>query len=249
MKVKTKCVISPKSNKNKQEPIDELVTIVLLCDSPGYRMKSYGPLPLVSISNYKLIDLQVKAIQEAFKNFEIILCVGFDAEKICKYVRAKYHNVNIRIVENQLFNSSNSCESVRIALNNTLNHKILICNGNLLINTQSLLLINYSQTCVLIETQPCENLEIGINIDDNHKAQYFSFGACKTWSEVLFLDNRDVIEAFRKIVVSPESKNKFIFEAINEILKIKYPIQCIKNQYPVKKISNIKTYHAIKEKP
>ena len=247
MRVKTKCIVSPKSNKTKPEPVSELVTVVLLCDSPGYRMKSYGPLPLVSISNAKLIDLQIKAVQEAFKNFEIILCVGFDAEKICKYVRTKYHNINIRIVENQLFNSSNSCESVRIALNNTLNSKVLICNGNLLINTDSLLLINYSQTCVLIETSPCENLEIGINVDDHNDAQYFSFGACKTWSEVLFLDNRDVIEAFRKIVVSPESKNKFIFEAINEMIKIKYPIKCIKNQYPVKKISNIKTYHAMKE--
>jgi len=248
MKVKTKCVISPKATKIKvDQPID-LVTIVLLCDSPGYRMKSYGPIPLVTISNYKLIDLQIKAIQEAFKNFEIILCVGFDAEKICKYIRTKYHNINIRIVENQLFNSSNSCESVRIALNNTLNNKILICNGNLLMDVKSLLSINYSQTCVLVEQQPCENLEIGINIDERQEAQYFSFGACRVWSEILFLDNKDIIETFRKIVVNPDSKNKFIFEAINEILKIKHTIKCIDNNYPVKKISNIKTYHAIKEK-
>jgi hypothetical protein len=85
-------------------------------------------------------------------------------------------------------------------------------------------------------------------IDERQEAQYFSFGACRVWSEILFLDNKDIIETFRKIVVNPDSKNKFIFEAINEILKIKHTIKCIDNNYPVKKISNIKTYHAIKEK-
>jgi hypothetical protein len=211
-------------------------------------MKSYGPLPLISIVDQRLIDLQIQAVQQTFSNFEIILCAGFDTEKICKYIRNKYNNINIRIVENQLFNNSNSCESVRIALNNTLNNKILICDGNLLFSHNVLSLINHNQTCVLVESNPCENLEIGINIDDKFEAQYFSFGAYKTWSEILFLHNQEIIEAFRKIVVNPDNKNKFIFEALNEILKSKYKIKCISNQHPLKKISNIKTYHAIKEK-
>jgi hypothetical protein len=211
-------------------------------------MKSYGPLSLVNIADQKLIDLQVQAIQQAFSNFEIILCVGFDTEKICKYVRTKYSNINIRIVENQLFNQSNSCESVRIALNNTFNNKVVVCDGNLLFNSQVLSLLNHNQSCVLVESNPCENLEVGINIDDKDEAQYFSFGAYKTWSEILFLHNQDIIELFRKIIINPDNKNKFIFEALNEIVKSKYRIKCINNHHPLKKISNIKTYHAIKDK-
>jgi hypothetical protein len=246
--MKTKCIISPKATKRNIENKNELITIIILCDTPGYRMKSYGPLPLITIENNKLIDLQIQAIQRTFINFEIIVCVGFDAEKTCKYIRNKYHNLNIRIVENQLFNSSNSCESVRISLNNTLNNKVLICDGNLLFNEKILSLFRVDQTCVLVESEPSENLEIGINVNENNEAQYFSFGAYKIWSEMLFLHNKEIVEIFRKIVSSIDNKNKFIFEALNDIIKIKYRIKCIDNKYPLQKISNIKTYHAIKGK-
>lgn len=245
--MKTKCITSPKAAASHKVTTD-LVTIILLCDSPGYRMKSYGPLPLINISNKKLIDLQIQAIQQTFINSEIILCVGFDAEKICKYVRTYYNRANIRIVENQLFNSCNSCESARIALNNTLNDKVLICDGNLLLSNKSLSLIRSDETCVLTETNPSENLEIGININEKNDAEYFSFGARTIWSEILYLHNFETIELFRKIIVSQDNKAKFLFEALNELLKTKHKIKCIPNKNPLQKISNIKTYHAIKDK-
>jgi choline kinase len=210
-------------------------------------MKSYGPLPLINIANYKLIDTQIKAIQQTFVNFEIILCVGFDSEKICKYVRSKYNKLPIRIVENQLFNTSNNCESARLAINNTLNNKILICDGTLMFTNKTLSLINYDKACAVYEESPSENLEIGINVDDKNEAQHFSFGAHLTWSEILFLHNEEIIESFRKALSFQDSKNKFLFEAINELIKTKYKIQCIKNKHSIQRISNIKTYHSIKD--
>ena len=95
--IKNKCITSPKAKKAIQKNSD-FITVILLCDSPGYRMRSYGPTSLISISNKKLIDIQIEAIKQTFDNFEIILCVGFDAEKICKYVRSKYFNLNISVL-------------------------------------------------------------------------------------------------------------------------------------------------------
>lgn len=244
--MKTKCITSPKASASHKISTD-LITIILMCDSPGYRMKSYGPLPLINIANKRLIDLQIQAIKQTFVNSEIILCVGFDAEKICKYVRTYYSKINIRIVENQLFNSCNSCESARIALNNTLNDKILICDGNLLLNSKSLSLIKNDETCVLTESSPSENLEVGINVNEKNDAEYFSFGASTIWSEILYLHNFETVELFRKIIVSQENKAKFLFEALNELLKTKHKIKCIPNKHQLQKISNIKTYHAIKD--
>ena len=242
--MKTKCITNNIPNKTTSE----LMTIILLCDSPGYRMKSYGPLPLISIANKKLIDLQIAAIQQTFVNHEIILCVGFDSEKICKYIRTNYNKVNIRIVENQLFNSCNSCESARLALNNTTNDKVLVCDGNLLLNSKSLSLIKLDETCVLIETNPSDNLEVGININEMQNAEYFSFGAKTIWSEILYLHNFETIEVFRKIVISQDTKSKFLFEALNELIKTKHKIKCVPNKHKLQKISNIKTYHTIRKK-
>lgn len=235
------------SNKKDSNKKTELVTVMLLCDSPGYRMKSYGPLSLVEINKTKLIDLQIQTIRSVFKNVEIIICLGFDAEKVCKHIRSKYLATNIRIVENQLFNSSNSCESLRICLNNTLNKRVLICDGNLVINPKYLQLIDTTRSCALFEKDPSENFEIGFNKNEMDIIQHFSYGAKHIWSEICFLHGKDIIEALRKILVNYDSKTRFMFEAINELIKMKYEIRAIQNPNKIIKVNNIKTYHSIKD--
>lgn len=246
MKVKNKKRIY-KSRKNIKIKPDSPVTVILLCDSPGYRMKSYGPISLIDIDKRKLIDLQIAAIKKSFKLFEIILCLGFDAEKVCKYVRSKYNNLNIRVVENQLYNSSNSCESLRLSLNNCSGNRVIICDGNLLLNHQSLKLLDQYFSCVLVEQNPYDTLEIGLNIDDKNEAQFFSFGAKNIWSEVIMLHGKDIIECLRKVIVNYESKTRFIFEAINELINMNYSIKCVPNDKQLIKINNIKTYHNLKD--
>lgn len=242
---RTKCKTTQK-RKYKQNKKVDLFTIILVCDFPGYRMKSYGPTSLISIEEQKLIDYQIKTIKEAFKKYEIILCVGFDSEKICKYVRSKYSRLNLRIVENQLYNNSNSCESVRLALNNTMNDKIIICDGNLMLNTSIFSRHSLTESFVMLENNPCENLEIGVNTNEHNEVQHFSYGASRIWSEIIFLNGKDIIESLRRTISIVEYKNKFIFEALNELIKNKYKIYAYDNDDPIKKINNIKTYHSIK---
>ena len=54
MSVKKQCITSPRSKKTTN---DSLITIVFLCDSPGYRMKSYGAIPLIPFKTKRLIDI------------------------------------------------------------------------------------------------------------------------------------------------------------------------------------------------
>ena len=154
MKKRGKYVTSPKRKRVSKTlnigDTSDLVTIILICDTPGYRMKSYGPPPLITIRGKKIIDHQIEAISQRIKNFEIILCVGFDSDKVAKYVRQSHVGLNIRIVENQVFNSSNACESIRLALNNTLNDKVMIADGNILFNADMLNQINTLECCILI---------------------------------------------------------------------------------------------------
>jgi len=244
--------MAKKDNKSKNKDTDNkkdapMISIILLCDLPGYRMKSYGPTSLININGKYLIDIQIDTIKRCFSNYEIIMCVGFDTEKISKHIRNKYNKINIRLVENQLYNTCNSCEAVRLAINNTLNDRLLICDGSLLVNKKALSLIDINSNCVLIENSPSENLEIGININPGKEAQHFSFGAYKTWSEILHLRGTDSIEQMRKFLNHVDSKKKFIFESLNDLLKNKHTIRCIENKFPIYKISNIKTYHHIKE--
>jgi hypothetical protein len=243
---KNTCITSVKNNKKNEN--DVLHTFILISDTPGYRMKSYGPSSLINFKNKKLIDTQIESIRKAFKNYEIIICCGFDVEKVHKHIRSHYHSLNIRIVENQLYNNSNTCESVRIALNNTTNSKIFIMDGNLFFS-DNLFKEKINESHVYIESdEHCENLEVGININENNLIEFFSYGGVNCWSEILFLHNKENIETFRKIISNVEFKNKFIFEALNEFIKNKKELKYVTNNTPVIKINNIKTYHNIKDK-
>lgn len=246
--MKTKCITSARSNKKsiQSKSNDDLISVILMCDSPGHRMRSYGPVSLVQIKENKLIDIQIQAIKSIYKKSEIILCLGFDAEKVAKYVRSKYKNSNIRIVENQLYNSSNSCESLRLSLNNICNDKVLICDGNLLFDSECLVLVDTSKSVAIIEQNPHETMEIGLNIDNNH-AQYFSFGAKNTWSEIIFINGYEIIESLKKAIIHTDNKNRFMFEALNDLINMKYNIETVTNPEQLIKINNIKAYHKIKE--
>lgn len=245
MKTKTK----PRKHKTTiKENDNKIMTVILLCDSPGYRMKSYGPLSLISIGSKRLIDIQISAIKEAFKQFELVLCLGFDSEKVCRYIKSKYPKLNIRVVENQLYNSSNSCEGLRLSLNNICNDRVVICDGNLLFNSKSLLLLDTNRCCALIESNPYHTMEIGLNSDHHNDIQHFSFGAKNIWSEILFLTGKEAIENLRRILVLYDSKTRFVFEAINELMSLNQNIKSINNKHQIIKINNIKTYHDIKDK-
>ena len=243
---KKRCITSARA-KTDQKNKSDFISIVLLCDTPGYRMKSYGAIPLIPFRRKRLIDLQINSIKNVFNNFEVIICVGFDADKVCKYIKSKYQNLNIRIVENQLYDNSNSCEGVRLCLNNINNNKVIILDGSLLLDIETLYDMDTQKSYILTEQGFFENLEIGVNVGEQGTIEHFGFGAHQAWSEVLFLSNLDVIESLRKIISSDNFKHKFLFEGLNELIKTKHKLTVVKNKYPVKKINNIKTYHKLRD--
>lgn len=243
---KNRFITSAKKSSKSDNKKQDLYTFVIVSDTPGYRMKSYGPTALISFKENRLIDLQIESIKDSFQNFEIIICCGNDPEKIYKHLKVNHAGENIRIVENQLCNNSNTCESIRLAINNTTNDKIYILDGKLLIFPE-LFKTRLDSTFVYIEDSPCENLEVGANINENGAIEHFSYGASKIWSEILYLGEKNTIENFRKIISTIDFKNKFMFEALNELIKSKRDIAYVLNASPLKKINNIKTYHAIKE--
>ena len=177
-------IVSPQDTCHSTE---ELVTIALLAAQAGHRMKSYGPTPLLQLGNQTLLDKQISVIRSVFKNFELIVCVGFGSEKVIKYIKEHYSDINIRVVENQVHHHSNCCESARLCLNNTTNGKILICNGDLVLerNVFDDLLFNHSY--VMAEKNPSKNLEVGLTMNQHCYIENLCFGLEKVWSEIAFI--------------------------------------------------------------
>jgi choline kinase len=228
---------------------NDLVTIALIMSKPGQKMKSYGPVQLLNLNQHILLDIQIEAIKAVHKNFEILICCGFEASKIIKYVKNKYKNLNIRIVENQLFETTNCCETLRLCLNNiSANSSLLVCSGDLLLYPE-LIKIQQDSPYIVVEKEnrKISGLEIGSITDDTGVVTNISFGLPNVWSEIFYLHSKDSIEHLRKIVSSNGFSNKLIFEALNEFGNSRFKFTQVINKYSTVKIDNMKTYHKVKE--
>jgi len=238
--------------KSKERPagnaINDFVTIIFFSENHGYRMKSYGPVSMIRVGNKTMLEKQIEAIKACFYNFEIIVCSGFETPKTVNYIKDKFPDVNIRVVENQVHFNSNCCESARLCLNNTSNNKVLLCSGSNLLEPHHLKDLELDCSFVLTqEKNEDSGFEINV-ISDGGILEQFSIGLKNNfWTEVLYLAGDKIIKALYNVLSDPEYKNKFIFEALNDIAP-KHDIKDVKLDSPIKKINNIKVFKRIQNK-
>jgi len=246
--MKTKQSIKKKSRQiiKRHQSYDDPTTFIILCDLPGYRMKSYGPCCLLEIGREKLIDHQISIIKSVFNNVEIILCLGFESEYTIKYLLHNKNKHHIKIIENQLYDKYYSCESLRLALNITNHSNLFILDGSLLISKDIFKNLSFENN-LLFSQQQNDDFEISFNVNENKIIEHISYGATIPWTEILFINSAHINE-FKRILSTGNFKNKFIFEAINELIKHNIEFKPHKTKHNIKKINNIKNYHDIRKK-
>lgn len=242
---KSECIINPRSQTNTKK--SELISVLLLAENHGYRMKSYGPISLVNVGEGTLLERQIEAISSAFINFEIVLCSGFETTKIYNFIRNRFGpSIKIRIVENQVYYHSNCCESIRLCMSNVMTDKLIICGGGVLLTSNYLKSLNLHQSSIMFQNREKENLfDVGI-ITNNNKLESLSLAVKdKCWTELMYLCGPAMIKSFYQIVSNPEFKTKFFFEAINA-WNHRRNLHIYENQAePIIKINNIKTLKRI----
>jgi choline kinase len=232
---------------NNERLLDEKITIILLAENYGYRMKSYGPISLIELDGKTLLEHQVDAIKSVFVDFELILCSGFETHKIYHFIQSKFpESCNIRIVENQIYFHSNCCEGLRLCMNNTMSNKILVCGGGVILTSDYLRILNLKKSSILTQSGDRQNaFEVGVISNDSKLENMTLAIKDNVWTETLYLAGENIVKSFYNIVSKPELKNKFLFEAIN-MWKGRRQISIIRNTFdPVVKIDNIKSLKRI----
>lgn len=241
-------ITTPKNKRDtSSKAVEDFITIVLFSENHGYRMKSYGPVSLIKIGGKTILETQIEAIKASFYNFEIIVCSGFETQKTVNFIKEKFPEVNIRVVENQVHFNTNCCESARLCLNNTSNDKILFCSGFNLLRPFHLKGLNLD-FCSVITQENNSDGAFEINaISNNGSLEQLSLGLKSDfWTEMFFVSGRNAIKSFYNILSAPDYKNRFLFEAINDVAS-KHDFATFKVETPVHKINNIKTFKRISE--
>lgn len=212
------------------------LTVIIPAAGMGHRMKSYGPKCLLRVNNEEtIIEKIISNVKKTFSFCEIIVVVGFEADKIIKKLSPE-----IRIIENQLYETTNTIESVRLAIHNSVYSNVLIIHGDLVFNINSIKDITEGGSCVVIDSRKrFKNDEVGVTIIDNHIAN-FAYGLESKWAQIAYLENQD-LEMFKTLCFDRKRKKMFTFEVFNMMLDRGVKLKAVEpKSMTIKEIDSLK---------
>lgn len=198
-------------------------TAIILVSEITKGMKSIGSKALLNIdSNTTIIDHQIHYIKKYYNPNQIILCTGFDHDRIVertkKYKNIKYSYNKDYAKDNQVGSLVRCFEDFKSIISNAL----IITNGLMLFN--KIKIESGSSTYFIESNDKKTTFEIGTNIIDNEG--YLFYDLMHKWVEFIFLDDSCI-----NIVKSSINKNNsqlFLFELVNSMRSSNNEVKFIK---------------------
>ena len=222
----------------KSKIADSSASVAILAAGCGSKIKSYEPRSLLKINSKSLIEHQLSTINNYFKDVEIITVVGCHANKVIKKIKN-----STRVVENQIYNETNSSESLRLAFNNASCKNFMFVHGDILFN-ESCINVDYSQSFVIIDTEDyIKDQEIGLTMIGG-RLSILSYGLPTKWGQMAFFTGKEykiLTSLFNKY--EDKDKKRLSFEIINEVIQLGGSFQCYepknKNLLEIDRIKDI----------
>lgn len=206
----------------RKKPIEEYnITFGILSAGVGNKIKSYEPRALLKIAGRSIIDTQIETISNFFESPDIVMAVGTYANRVIKKVRNK-----VRIVENQLYKSSNSAESMRLVFNNSNADNFMFCHGDIVFNDDTLN-VSYDKSFIIVDSNNMiKDQEVGVT-QVNGKLSIMSYGLPCKWGQIAFFTGkerkilRNILQSFNE-----DHKKMLTFEIINKVVAAGGKFEC-----------------------
>lgn len=228
------------------------INVLLMAQEPTKGIKSFGPKVLLDINtNKKILDYHIQNFISMQKNANIITSVGFDKEKIHKYLNNISNNK--RQINNTLDCKHYHCKNEGYVLKQYLHkypktNKLLIVPAGVLFKKNTILKkhINKKSTIFLLNKY-LQNFEKGCSIQDG-QIKYIFFDLEYCWTECVYL-NSEAIDILKTQCNTKGFENKFLFEIVNNLIEknIHFEYEIINsNKFikinHIKEIKKAKTY-------
>lgn len=171
-------------------------------------VKSYGNLSLCkNLNGTTLLEHQIKIIEQSLPHAEIIVVTGWDSERLHNRRSSKY-----RIVDNQLYNTTNECEDVRLLFNNMSTNNLLLINGNIVFDKTS---IAYNGKSYILHND-INNKDVGTIIADGH-VTHLNYNTCGNFEDICWITGQE-LSILKKMVVNKFQSKLMLFELLNEMI-------------------------------
>ncbi len=197
--------------------------VIILAAGAGSRTKSYEPRCLLKYNNKVILDSQVEIIKNRFTKSEITVVGGIEGYKIVKRLEK-----DMRFVENQIHEDSNSGESLKLGINNSILDNILFLHGDLVFSESILNKIDMDKSCLLIDNSgKIEEKEVGVTVVDG-RATVLSYNLPTKWCQIAYLSQNET-NILRKLLVRTDFNTRYLltFEIINKMIEFGASFDCI----------------------
>lgn len=185
--------------------------ILLNSGTPSVRGQKCNNALFPVSKNINILDFQVNIIRDVYANHDIILTTGFDSDNSIKYVQEKYPHV--KIFENTSYETTNSCDTLRMALNCCDLHDTFIIHGDRIFNKEAIILNEENQAYVVSQGVDQKNYSYGISYS-NDRLINISYGLKNIWSEILYVPEEH-LQYFKDYLNKRTPKYQSIGDAIN----------------------------------
>lgn len=196
-----------------QKHIIDTANFVIISSYPMSGIKKLG-CPL-SNEYYEdnVLELHLDIIYSICKNPFILIVGGFDVKRILKHKRRN----EFQLIENHLYEFSNTSEDLRIALNVIPKNKTVVVDGSFLptIESYSLLFNNVGQSKVLYSIRKSEC--VGVNTGSENIINYFSFLCERKTKGAYFINLIDFDRLRKKCLGVSFNKAKYDYEILEEL--------------------------------
>jgi choline kinase len=222
--------------KIKNRPIPH-IQVIILSAGIGARTKSYEPRCLLRWNGKTILENQIDIVNDRFNKCDISVVCGHDINKIIRKV-----GKTVRIIENQIYETTNSAESLKLAVNNTHLDNIMFMHGDLIITPDIFNKINLNESFLLVDSgTKFEEKEVGVTVV-NGKATVLCYNLSTKWCQIAFLAENES-NILRKILLRNDFNSKFLltFEVVNKIIEAGGSFKCVEveNSF-IKEIDSLK---------
>ena len=224
-------VTQAKKNKNKTQ-----LSVIVPVAGMGHRMKSYGPKCLLSANKkHSIVEQAIENITEVYPFAEIMIVVGFEADRVIKTLPKK-----VRIVENQIYETTNVVESLRLALNNSTTDSVLVVYGDLIFNESAIEGLDGDCSCAVIDSKRrFKDEEIGVTVVDD-KITNFAYGLETKWAQIIYLTGNE-LKLLKEFCFDRKKNKMYPFEIFNMIIDKGGLIKTIENpDMKIREIDSLK---------
>lgn len=196
-------------HKIYDKPAKNHTSCILLYSKPLYRAKFLGPKCLHLTNGFTLLEEQIKELHKTFEEKEIVVCTGFEWQKIYKE-----KNNSVRLIDNPAFEESSDIEEIRLGiLNCPYSNKFIFLTDDFVVTKKNLVKLFNESSLVVSEDV---NFEYKLNTEDG-LVKKVGFSGELNFTGAFSLVEKEFDLAL-KFLLNEYKKSKILIEMIDYII-------------------------------